>query len=537
MLVGTSDYEEPGGLDHLPGVHNNLVALEQALTHPETGVFAHDRCMVVNNPDSPQSFMRRLVRATQQAEDVLLVYYAGHGILGGPEADLYLTVRQTDERLADMTSVAFSAVRHAIEDSPAKTKILILDCCFSGRAIGAMSSKSAALAKIAVSGTYILTSTEANRESRAVPGERYTAFTAELLSISTNGIPGRASDVLLGDLYQPLQVAMAKRGFPKPKNLAGDTSGNIVVRRVPRQEPVSPPQHQAEPPAPKPEVPPTDLPLHPLQPASENWLEPPTVTSTDSRPALRPLISDDSLRGLGRGAWTTALWILTSGGALLVIGSIGATASGAYHDAGTAITGMVLTVGLFVLFGFLLLRRYLSRRSIAMRTSQEPAGTEASINEVRRVFFEQVFARLHGIAPGIRAPRVRPANECSFASGPYGHYALTFSRLGFRVEIYLDTGDNDTTKAIFDVLHQRRNAVEDELGFEVTWERLDNNRASRIAAYLTDFNVSTADGPGWSNAVEWATNRVSALHRVLHHELRALCEQAKPAQPAPPDRS
>ncbi|WP_410672950.1 hypothetical protein [Amycolatopsis sp. cmx-4-68] len=95
-----------------------------------------------------------------------------------------------------------------------------------------MSSDSAALAKITVSGTYILTSTEANRESRAVPGERYTAFAAELLSILEDGIPGRESDVLLSELNQPLQVAMARRGFPKPRNLTGDTGGSVVIRRA-----------------------------------------------------------------------------------------------------------------------------------------------------------------------------------------------------------------------------------------------------------------------------------------------------------------
>ncbi|WP_410672951.1 hypothetical protein [Amycolatopsis sp. cmx-4-68] len=55
VLVGTSDYEESSHLDHLPDVHSHLVALEQALTHPTTGVFAPDRCMVVDNPDSPKA--------------------------------------------------------------------------------------------------------------------------------------------------------------------------------------------------------------------------------------------------------------------------------------------------------------------------------------------------------------------------------------------------------------------------------------------------------------------------------------------------
>src|SRR5438067_569987 len=104
VLIGTSDYDETSGLDHLPGVHNNLVALEHALTNPSTGVFAPEHCTVDNNPDTSRSLISRLQRAANQALDVLLVYYAGHGILAGRDADLYLTVRETNEYLADTTA-------------------------------------------------------------------------------------------------------------------------------------------------------------------------------------------------------------------------------------------------------------------------------------------------------------------------------------------------------------------------------------------------------------------------------------------------
>lgn len=561
VLAGTSDYAEQSHLDHLPGVHNNLVALERALTNSDTGVFAPERCTVVSNPDTPRSFMSRLRRAAGQAEDVLFVYYAGHGVLGGRNADLYLTVRETDEYQPESTAVAFDAVSQVIEDSPAKTKILILDCCFSGRAIGAMSSDSAALSKINVSGTYILTSTEANRESRAVPGERYTAFTGELLSILSDGLPGRQTDVLLADLYAPLQAAMARRGFPRPRNAVGDTSGNVVVRRAreltpaPAAPPVAeaavskPPQpptqviEEASPePRPQPSSPPPDVrPPNPGKPAANSaprepgHLPPRAYESTpaalpQSGRAVRPLISDDSLREIGRGLGFGVLWILFGASTLLFAGSIGAAASGAYRDTGAAVAGLVVCGLFFAIFGSLLLRRYLYRRAERKPGTtpyDSPVNGSASVNELRKQFFEQTFALLRESYPTLRTTQAKAAHECFFASGPFGYYSLTFSKLGFRVEVHLDTGDKTTTMQLFDNLHRRRHEVEAALGFEPVWEELPENRASRISSYLADFDLPNSDPFTRQKAAEWTAKRVSAMHRTLDGELRRISNALK----------
>jgi hypothetical protein len=227
VLVGTSDYEYEKKLSRLPAIRNNLFGLEQAFTNPSTGVFDSENCTVADSPDSPKSMIQRIRRAARETEDVLVTYYAGHGLLGWG-SKLYLSVRETDPDQLDGTAVPFEWVRDSIRESPADIRILILDCCFSGRAIGAMSSDSAALEQIKISGTTILTSTTANDISHSIPGERYTAFTAELIKLLATPTDGVLT---LGSLYRPLSVAMARRGLPSPKNSIGDSSGDIILRR------------------------------------------------------------------------------------------------------------------------------------------------------------------------------------------------------------------------------------------------------------------------------------------------------------------
>ena len=55
----------------------------------------------------------------------------------------------------------------------------------------------------------------------------------------------------------------------------------------------------------------------------------------------------------------------------------------------------------------------------------------------------------------------------------------------YRIEIYIDTGDKMTNKAVFDELKSQKPAVESSLNHELGWERLNDKRASRIALYNT----------------------------------------------------
>ena len=227
VLIGTSDYERSDKLPALPAIRNNLTGLMEAFTNPVTGVFPQDRCTVVDTPDSPKSLMQRLRRAAGETEDTLIIYYAGHGLLGWG-TKLYLSVRETDPDQLDGTAVPFEWIRDAIQDSPARIKVLILDCCFSGRAIGAMSSDSAALDQIDVTGTTVFTSTTANEVSHSLLDDRYTAFTGELIRILTEFNDG---PLYLGGLYRPLRAAMVRRGLPQPRSKVGDSSGSLVLRR------------------------------------------------------------------------------------------------------------------------------------------------------------------------------------------------------------------------------------------------------------------------------------------------------------------
>lgn len=57
-----------------------------------------------------------------------------------------------------------------------------------------------------------------------------------------------------------------------------------------------------------------------------------------------------------------------------------------------------------------------------------------------------------------------------------------------RVEIYIDRGNKEENKQVFDYLFKNKEELEENFGNNLTWERLDDKRASRIK-YETNGNV------------------------------------------------
>jgi hypothetical protein len=235
VLIGTSDFSRDELLPNLPAVRNNLADLFAVLTDSQSGILSSEYCTIVDSPESPNSFMTRLKKAANQAEDLLLVYYSGHGIQHQTKDLLYLTVHGTDPGSLSGSAVPFEWVREVIEDSPARTRLLILDCCYSGMALGAMSGGDVNAREVAVGGTSVITSSPRNKISHSPAGERNTAFTAELLTLLRRGprLPGEPLSVNV--LYQSLRSAMSNRDLPLPKMKAEDTSGTMLLRRPPPQ--------------------------------------------------------------------------------------------------------------------------------------------------------------------------------------------------------------------------------------------------------------------------------------------------------------
>ncbi|MFF0737725.1 caspase domain-containing protein [Streptomyces chartreusis] len=229
IFFGTGNYVH---LEPLPSVPAGLRDLHAVLSGP-AGTFTAGGSRVLIDPRHTTDVLDQVKEASEEAEDTLLVYYSGHGLID-VEGDLSLAL--PDSRVdAGYTSLQYDWIRRAILNSRAQRKVVILDCCFSGRALGAMSDSPLPLADI--EGTVLLTAAAANQVTLAPPGEPHTAFTGELISILHEGIPGGPEVLDIDSIYRELQQRSAAKSRPRPQMQARGSIARMPLARNPQYQP------------------------------------------------------------------------------------------------------------------------------------------------------------------------------------------------------------------------------------------------------------------------------------------------------------
>ena len=223
-LAGGVDWHRPirnDDLPDLPVVQKTISDLAAAFTDPEYGVVTDSNCSVLVDEGDLRLLGRRIRSAVSQAKDLLLVYFVGHGLIGGKRHELYLALPDSELEAPEFNSLEFDKIRSAVLDSQARTKIVILDCCFSGRAItgGMADSVTAVTGQIEVDGTYVLTSAQRDQVALVLPGEEHTAFTGRLLRLLREGVAGGPELLTIDDIYRNLLLSMKAEGLSEPQKL------------------------------------------------------------------------------------------------------------------------------------------------------------------------------------------------------------------------------------------------------------------------------------------------------------------------------
>ncbi|MCX4969862.1 transporter substrate-binding domain-containing protein [Streptomyces sp. NBC_00654] len=252
VLIGAGSYTDPE-LPGIPAVRANLDELYRRLTDPETGLLLPEHCEVVRDPRAEIAVGAALARAAREADDLLLVYYCGHGVFddGGL---LHFALTETQTEHVGFSALPVDLMRRYVGGARARSRVLLLDCCFSGQAVSAMApASSVALGQLDLTGTYTLTSTTATAPSHAPPGAAHTSFTQALLNALDAPEP-----LTLDEVHQSIDRELVGLGLKRPQRRSmGEANRLTLVRRRAEPEPevepaVEPPEPDPEPPGPDP---------------------------------------------------------------------------------------------------------------------------------------------------------------------------------------------------------------------------------------------------------------------------------------------
>jgi hypothetical protein len=223
VVIGTWDY---AFLESVPAAENSMRRMAGLLAGPLCG-WPQDQLLVMGNEPGPGDLPDRLITAFDGVSDVALFYYVGHGQIA-PDDQLCLGLGQSrpEPNRRAATSLRFSDVRHALQDSGAAVKIVILDCCFAGLATtGTLAGLAGDVLDLtAGTGAYTMAATSAYATAwyEDSPGlaRPHTYFTRYLADLVEDGIPGEPSRLRLDSLFRQLRDNLAADQRPVPSSRA-----------------------------------------------------------------------------------------------------------------------------------------------------------------------------------------------------------------------------------------------------------------------------------------------------------------------------
>ncbi|WP_078948603.1 caspase, EACC1-associated type [Streptomyces noursei] len=230
VLIGTGAFHDPE-LPDIPAVRANLDGLRRTLTHPVHGAFEPEHCVVVADPKDQATVGAALSQAVRESEDLLLVYYCGHGLLD-EDGLLHFALTGTDTENVSFSAIHLDLVKRMVGGARAKARVLVLDCCFSGQAVSSMAGRRGlALGQLNLTGTYTLTSTTATAPAHAPPGAAHTAFTGSMLRALA--VPG---PLTLDEVHRHVDKELAGLGLPRPQRRSVGAVGELSLVRGPIRE-------------------------------------------------------------------------------------------------------------------------------------------------------------------------------------------------------------------------------------------------------------------------------------------------------------
>jgi EAL domain-containing protein (putative c-di-GMP-specific phosphodiesterase class I)/uncharacterized caspase-like protein len=147
LLIGVGTHENSHDIANLVTPKRDVRALRAILEAATIGDFDQ----VDEGIDLEASQMQEAIELffqDCQRDDLLLFYFSGHG-LRDDQGKLYLATKRTKRNqqggLLRSSTVSADFIHEAVAHSPAKRKVLILDCCFSGAYRHSLTAKGAAI--------------------------------------------------------------------------------------------------------------------------------------------------------------------------------------------------------------------------------------------------------------------------------------------------------------------------------------------------------------------------------------------------------
>jgi serine/threonine-protein kinase len=242
VLIASSHFPEEPRLENLRCPENDVDGLNEILASKDRGGFTE---VTVFKNNRHHEILRKinLVLRNTQRDDLVLIYYSGHGKLDAA-GRLHLTTADTELSALESTSIPVQRIRDFVDVSPTTKVVLLLDCCYSGAVEKAFLRGNVDEQLQHVSGgrgIYIMTASTAVQMAKEQETDRYGIFTKHIIGGIAGGGADRDGDgeVTVDELYTYVHDKVLEEGFQEPMKWAVNVRGDLILAksgRMPRED-------------------------------------------------------------------------------------------------------------------------------------------------------------------------------------------------------------------------------------------------------------------------------------------------------------
>ncbi|WP_030607875.1 type VII secretion protein EccCb [Streptomyces sclerotialus] len=248
LLVATDGYVDPG-LNQLRSPTRGADELAALLQDEAVGRFDFVRTLT----NRPKEEIEREVEAllsNRAPDDLVLLYLACHGIRNDTDRLFFATIG-TDLGRPHTTAVRADLIHQLLDECEARTKIVLLDCCYSGlfhRATPMSPAPVDVEAALAGRGTFVITASTALEYAyegdqltldNARPVARFTAALNEGLSTGLADLD-RDGIITPDELYTYVHDAVVNQSGPEQTpTKSGQCEGHVPLAYAARTDPAT----------------------------------------------------------------------------------------------------------------------------------------------------------------------------------------------------------------------------------------------------------------------------------------------------------
>jgi acyl carrier protein len=216
ILIGSGRFQHPR-ISDLPAAE--CVAAIAGLLAGDLCGWPAERIVRLENVATSYELNRRVITEVKDAQDVLLVYYIGHGFRTRT-GQLALAVSETDldQEALRYTAVLYEDLADIMRGCRAATKLVILDCCHAelgGKANYVFQGDDLADA-YPVDGLYFIGASKSNEKAKTPVGSELTYFTQALVDVVRGGIPGQGPELRLDQIFLEMRARLVRARLPEP---------------------------------------------------------------------------------------------------------------------------------------------------------------------------------------------------------------------------------------------------------------------------------------------------------------------------------